>query len=247
MVRFLRQVFWLLLTVVQSLANYGVRRHSSASDRAKWMHVWSAKCLNRLGVECSFVGEPPTSGLVVSNHLGYLDIMVFGSAMRCVFVSKAEVKRWPVFGWLASLAGTVYVDRTRRSDTRNANEGIRRVFAQDLPVVIFPEGTSTGGGEVLPFYPSLFEPAIENGVPITAAYLSYEVEGGTVADDVAYWGTMTFFPHLLRLLRLRKIKAIVRFSGTPRVYADRKKAAQETRGEVLRLSEAAPETVIARW
>jgi len=240
MLRFLRQAFWLSLSVMQSITAYRLRPHRTAGDRAEWAHVWAGKCLRRLGIRYSVTGELPNAGLVVSNHLGYLDILVYAAAMPCIFVSKAEVKSWPVFGTLANLAGTVYVDRRRRSDTINANTGISRGLAEGLRVIVFPEGTSSDGSEVLPFYPSLFEPAIENQAPVTAAYLSYEVESGTVEQDVAYWGTMTFFPHLLQLLRLGEIRAFIRFSETPRVFANRKAASVEMRSEVLRLRE--PET-----
>jgi 1-acyl-sn-glycerol-3-phosphate acyltransferase len=181
--------------------------------------------------------------MVVSNHLSYVDIMVYGAAMQCVFVSKSEVRSWPIFGWLATLAGTIYVDRKRRTDTFNANEYISRVMQQGLRVVVFPEGTSTGGDEVLPFYPSLFEPAVTHALPVTSAYLSYEIQGGTVAQDVAYWGDMTFFPHLLRLLRMDEIRAAVRFSEAPKVFADRKVAAVETREEILKLKAGVATTV----
>ena len=235
MLKFVRRATLLKLTVLQALMDFAWRRCRTPLERAEWMHVWSATCLRRLGIQSRVNGVPPASGLVVSNHLSYLDIMVFGAVMRCVFVSKSEVRGWPVFGWLTTMAGTVYVDRKRRSDTRNANEGISRAMQEGLPVLVFPEGTSSGGADVLPFYPSLFEPAVENAAPVTAAYLSYEVEGGTVADDVAYWGTMTFFPHLLRMLALKEIRATVRFSGQQRLFQDRKAAAQEARAEVLRL------------
>jgi 1-acyl-sn-glycerol-3-phosphate acyltransferase len=235
---FLRRAIALKWTVFQAFLDFATRPHRTQLERAEWMHEWSTKCLHRLGVRCSVNGAAPSAGLVVSNHLSYVDIMVYGGAMRCVFVSKAEVRSWPVFGWLTTMAGTVYVDRKRRADTRNANEGISRVLQQGLPVVVFAEGTSSGGAEVLPFYPSLFEPAIENASPVTAAYLSYEVDGGSVGNDVAYWGTMTFFPHLLRLLRLREIRATIHFSDAPRVFTDRKVAARETLVEVLRLRTA---------
>ena len=243
MFRFLRRTIALKWTVLQAMVDYARRPHRTDVDRAEWMHVWSGICLRRLGIRYWVTGTPPVTGLVVSNHLSYVDIMVFGAAMRCVFVSKAEVRVWPVFGWLTTMAGTVYVDRKRRIDTRNANEGISRILQQGLPVVVFPEGTSSGGAEVLPFYPSLFEPAVENAVPVTAAYLSYEAEGGTVENDVAYWGTMTFFPHLLRLLRLREIRATIRFSDAPQCFTDRKTAAKETRVEVLRLRTASEKTL----
>ncbi len=238
MVLFLRRAIAFGFTATQSLAHHAVHRHETLTERADWMHKWTATALRRLEIEYNVIGNPPEQGLVVSNHLSYLDIMIFGAVMRCVFVSKAEVKKWPLFGALASVAGTVYVDRTRRSDTRNANDGIARAFQQNLPVVIFPEGTSSGGADVLPFYPSLFEPAVENKVPLTAAYLSYEVEGGTVEDDVAYWGKMTFFPHLLRFFGLKRIRATIRFAEQSRFFEDRKVAAQQMREEVLRLKRA---------
>ncbi|HVZ59962.1 MAG TPA: lysophospholipid acyltransferase family protein [Terriglobales bacterium] len=234
MLCFLRQAIRLLWTVAQALAD-GLRRNRPLDERADWMHAWTALCLKRLRIQYTCIGSPPSSGLIVSNHLGYLDVMIFGAVVRCIFVSKAEVSSWPVFGRLATLGGTVYVDRKRRSGTRNANQGISNALRHSLPVVIFPEGTSSGGNEVLPFYPSLFEPAVENRLPVTAAHLSYEVEGGTVERDVAYWGTMTFFPHLLRLLSLRNVRAVIRFSDAPRVFTDRKIAAEATRTEVLRL------------
>ena len=230
---------------MQAFADYGLRPHRTAAERAAWMHRWSAVCLRRLGIRYSLTGQIPMSGMVVSNHLSYLDILVYGAAMPCVFVSKAEVRQWPLFGWLTTMAGTIYVDRTRRTDTRNANESIKRALQQDLRVMVFPEGTSTGGDRVLPFYPSLFEPAVANALPVTPAYLSYEVEGGTVTEDVAYWGTMTFFPHLLRLLRLREIRAAVHFSGSPKVFEDRKTAAQETREQVLQLRAGPTQTAPA--
>ena len=243
---FLRRAIALKWTVLQALVDFATHPHRTAIERAEWMREWSTKCLQRLGVRHTVNGVPPDAGLVVSNHLSYVDIMVYGAAMRCVFVSKSEVRSWPIFGWLTTMAGTVYVDRKRRTDTRSANDEISRVLKQGLPVVVFPEGTSSGGAEVLPFYPSLFEPAIENKMPVTAAYLSYEVDGGTVENDVAYWGTMTFFPHLLRLLRLREIRATIRFSMAPEVFTDRKVAARETRVEVLRLRTSAEKALTTR-
>jgi 1-acyl-sn-glycerol-3-phosphate acyltransferase len=202
--------------------------------------VWCAKLLERFQIERRVYGKAPASGLVVSNHLSYLDILVFSAEMPCIFVSKAEVRDWPVFGMITTMSGTVYVDRTRRSDTRNANDGIRNALQQGLRVVIFPEGTSTDGSEVLPFYPSLLEPAVEGATPITAANLSYRVEEGSVGNDVAYWGDMTFFSHLLRMLSLRKIEAELRFAGAPRTFSDRKTAAVAMREEIIQLGNSVP-------
>jgi 1-acyl-sn-glycerol-3-phosphate acyltransferase len=223
--------------VLEALADY--RRSGGArmslAERAEWLHRASANGLKRLGIKVSHEGPVPASGLVVSNHLSYLDILVFSSVMPCVFVSKAEVRNWPVFGMMATMAGTVYIDRKRKSDTMNANDGIRQALQQGLRVVVFPEGTSSDGTGVLPFYPSLFEPAVENRMPVTAAYLRYAMEEGDVGRDIAYWGEMTFFSHLLRLLGKKGIRAEIRFAEEPRKFEERKMAAVGMREEVRRL------------
>lgn len=236
----LRNSIVMARTIAQAMANFRERSraahpHLSNSDRALWMHEWCGTALRRLNISLQVVGTPPKAGLIASNHLSYLDIFAVGTAMPCVFVSKAEVRDWPIFGKLTTMAGTVYVDRKRRSDTRNANEGIKRALEQGLRVVIFPEGTSTDGSKVLPFYPSLFEPAVETSVPITAAHVSYTLQDGVVGEDVAYWGDMTFFPHLLKLLSKRSLSARVTFSEVSRSFDDRKVAAAEMREEVLKL------------
>ncbi len=235
--RFLRNTLVLAWTVVQSLVDYwsNSRDKMSAAQRAQWMHRWCSTALRCLKITTTVTGPVPRNGLIVSNHLSYLDIFAFGSAMPCVFVSKAEVKSWPVFGTLTTIAGTVYIDRKKRSDTRVANDGIRAALQENLPVLVFPEGTSSDGSDVLPFYPSLFEPAVESEAPITAAHISYELAEGNIGQDIAYWGEMTFFPHLLKLLSKRNVSATVRFSAVARKFTDRKTGAAQTREEVLRL------------
>jgi 1-acyl-sn-glycerol-3-phosphate acyltransferase len=235
--RFFRQSATLTWTVLQALADYRRRGSSrlTLNDRAEWLHHWCAICLRRLDITINVKGSPPPSGLLVSNHLSYLDILVFSAVVPCVFVSKSEVKNWPVFGTMATLSGTVYIDRTRKSDTRNANDGIRNALEQGLRVVIFPEGGSSDGSSILPFYPSLFEPAVENNTPITAAHIEYQLQEGSVGKDVAYWGDMTFFPHLVRLLSRRGLRAGVQFAESSRTFEDRKMAALQMRAEVLQL------------
>lgn len=237
-IRFVRNSLILSWTVIESLLDYRRRSTSPAwtpAEQAGWMHRWCGMALSRLDVRVEVDGPIPTSGLVVSNHLSYLDIFAFGSAMPCVFVSKAEVRNWPVFGTLTTIAGTVYIDRSRRADTRNANDSIRRALQQGIRVVVFPEGTSTDGSTVLPFYPSLFEPAVEAGIPITAARIAYTMPDGDVGRDVAFVGDAKFLPHLLKLLSKRGIAATLTFADRSRTFADRKIAAAEMREEVLKL------------
>jgi 1-acyl-sn-glycerol-3-phosphate acyltransferase len=109
--------------------------------------------------------------LLVANHLSYLDIVLLSSLTPCVFVAKNEVKDWPVFGWFARLAGTVFVDRNDRRDAARANELIRSALREGALVVLFPEGTSSNGSTVLPFKSSLLQAAIGERVPFTGAAL----------------------------------------------------------------------------
>lgn len=108
---------WLIIPW-QRLEN---RRHV----RAAWLHRWCRVALYLLGARVDCRGTIPRSGLLVSNHLSYLDIIVYSSIQPCLFVAKSEVERWPLFGWLARAAGSIFVNRNRRSDAEAAVGSIR--------------------------------------------------------------------------------------------------------------------------
>jgi 1-acyl-sn-glycerol-3-phosphate acyltransferase len=212
---------------------------NSHADRALWLHRWCAFLLRQLSVDLSVKGAMPASGLLVSNHLSYLDILVFSALSPCAFVSKKEVRSWPIFGLFATIAGTIFVDRSRPQLARQSVEEMQQTLATGVSVVLFPEGTSTHGETVLPFKPALFESAIETQQPITAAYLTYSVDRGDAAQVVCYWGEMTFFPHLLRLMAQPRVAVEIRFTGSALSFNDRKLAASGLREEVLRLRQMA--------
>jgi 1-acyl-sn-glycerol-3-phosphate acyltransferase len=173
--------------------------------------------------------------LLVANHLSYLDIVLLSSLTPCVFVAKNEVKEWPVFGWFARLAGTVFVDRNDRRDAARANELIRSALREGALVVLFPEGTSSNGSTVLPFKSSLLQAAIGERVPITVAALRYELADGDAGAEVCYWGEHTLVPHLVKLLSKREVKASVSFAEMTNTWRDRKKLAAQLHAEVSAL------------
>jgi 1-acyl-sn-glycerol-3-phosphate acyltransferase len=189
-------------------------------------------------VQVSVAGQVPARGLIASNHLSYLDILVLSAVARCVFVSKSEVKWWPIVGWVASLTGTVFVDRERRSQTHSTWPQMRLRLQAGERLVLFPEATSSNGRELLPFRSSLFEAAAAEAAPITAAYISYTLNAGEgdPSMDVCYWGKMTMLPHLVKLLTKTGVHATVRFADDPRVFSDRKQAALEMQRQVLELA-----------
>ena len=202
--------------------------------RAHWLRWSCALLLKRLGIRVQANGPLPSAGLIVSNHLGYLDILVFGATLPCIFVSKAEVRSWPVFGLLVQFAGTIFLDRRSQSSAAEVTRQIGERLQGGLPILLFPEGTSTDGTALLRFHSSLLEAAIRTSSPIAAAAVSYTA-ADTKERDLCYYGDDTFLPHLLRTLGRREVFASVRFSGHSLVYPDRKVAASSLWSEVAQL------------
>ena len=152
-----------------------------------------------------------------------------------MFVSKADVRRWPLFGWFAAIAGTVFVERERRTHVGEVNREIESALADGMLVVVFPEGTSSDGATVLPFRTSLLEPAARGGHEISVGWIHYDLDDGDAGNEVCYWGDHTFFPHLLNLMGKRRIRATLRFGKFHRTSDDRKELAKQLHAAVLEL------------
>jgi 1-acyl-sn-glycerol-3-phosphate acyltransferase len=170
-------------------------------------------------------GRPPEPPFfLVSNHLGYVDVVVLGAQFPCVFVAKADVAHWPVFGALCRVADTIFIDRTSKRDIPRVIARIRQVLASGRGVVVFPEGSSTNGAEVLRFRPSLLETAAIAGIPVSYASLSYSTPPGAPPAHraVCWWDEQTFASHFLGLLGLPEIRASVTFGGETIQERDRK-------------------------
>jgi 1-acyl-sn-glycerol-3-phosphate acyltransferase len=198
-----------------------------ADRRAAWLHASCARIARRLALVPS-VRNPQGghgSGLTVSNHLTYLDILIFGAARPFLFVAKSEVRRWPLLGALASLGGTIFVERGRSLQVADATREIEQALRAGIPVLLFPEGTSSDGSSVLPFRSPLFDPAIRAGASVTAATVRYHA-AGTTEDQLAYWGDMVFLPHLFRTLCVQGLTAEIEFDSPCR-FQDRKCAARK--------------------
>jgi lyso-ornithine lipid O-acyltransferase len=180
-------------------------------------------------------GPIPLKGLLVCNHLSYLDILVISSITPAVFVSKSDVKRWPIFGWFARMSGTLFVDRGRRTDVSRLNLELARVLEEGALVVLFPEGTSSDGREVLPFKSSLLEPITRFEHPLTIGFLNYTLADGRPGEEVCYWGEMTLVPHLVNLLSKRCVNASVAFTPFGHPMQCRKTLARFLHSEIVRM------------
>jgi len=181
----------------------------SSSRRARLTRGWSRRLLRLCRVEVDHVGGVPAleHALVVANHVSWLDIFVINALDPCRFVAKAEIRSWPVMGWLAAGAGTVFIARGNRRELRHVFKGLVEVLQQGERVALFPEGTTGLQGAVLPFHANLFEAAIDAGVPVQPYALAYVDAAGGPHPSIEYVGDTTFVDSLLRILQGPPVKA----------------------------------------
>ena len=221
-----------------------VKKPKTREERADWLHRLCARALRDLGIEVRVMGVFPERGTMISNHLSYVDIVVLAAIHPCVFVSKAEVEKWPVIGWMTTMSGAVYVSRGHGGSALKAGGEVRAVVDAGLPVVFFPEGTTSNGTGLLKFHSGLLAQVIDAGAPVTAAYVRYgfSIDNGrdtSVEDDICYWGDRNMLAHIFKFLGLRGVRAELRFADNPiefSTWPNRKQAAVEARSEVMALS-----------
>jgi 1-acyl-sn-glycerol-3-phosphate acyltransferase len=161
------------------------------------------------------VGELERGGhVIISNHLGYVDGFVLGSIFSVVFVSKREVKKWPVIGQWTTLCGTIFINRQRKDQVPSVVEEISRKLREEANILLFPEGSATNGERMLPFQTAPLAAPLRNRsiiVPVTLTYKSVDDKPVSEANrDLIYcYGDMDFVPHFWKLLSLRSVEVIV--------------------------------------
>lgn len=240
-IRLLRRAVALVLVLGAAVIRYWLLRLRgplSLEKRALWLQDTCFRVLRSMEICCEVEGEMPTHGLVAANHLSYLDIVVLSAAMPCFFVAKSEIDSWPYFGKAARAGGTIFIDRSRRTSAEKVAAVVSERLRLPVPVLLFPEGTSTDG-TMRRFHSRLFEPAIREGAPVTAAAIQYVMEDGTPESEACWYGDDTLGPHLLKTLRASGICVRLRF-GRPRTYADRREAADETFCEIAAMRARQP-------
>ena len=186
---------------------------------AEFPRFYHRRCCRILGFDVRQVGEPAAAHpmLFVSNHVSYADITVLSSLVAGSFVAKSEVAGWPLFGLLAKLQRSVFVDRQVRSTARQRDAIAARLAAGDA-LILFPEGTSGDGNFVLPFKSALFSVVFDRQEPITVQPVSLAYTrldglpiGRMLRPFFAYYGDMSLGPHMWRLLRLGTVEVVVEF------------------------------------
>ena len=212
--------------------------------RAPRRHVvWRGRIVSRwargiavlVGMRIHVEGTPPPPPFVlVTNHLSYFDVILLQTQLQATFVSKAEVKTWPLIGLMTRTAGTLFLDRTNRRDLFRINALLDEALNNGDGVVFFPEGTSSKGDRVYPFKASLLDLAARRRHAVTSAAIRYQTPPGETPAHLAvcWWGDMTFADHVLNVLKLPYFEATLVFGTESIQETDRKTLARKLTQQV---------------
>lgn len=242
----LRAVFRTVFVLALTFASYGgvlvarllglISKRLGLGLRNFVFRFW-ARGLSRLfGMRLRVEGEPPRGRFfLVSNHVSYIDIIALASHLDIAFVAKSDLRHWPALGRIFEAADTIFIDRSRKRDLVRVMELVGREVDRGLGVLLFPEGTSGKGDELLPFKPSLLEFACTRDLPVHWATLHYRTPASELpaSQAVCWWGDEDFLPHFKRLIVLPYFEAVVRFGPEPVANGNRKELAEALRAQML--------------
>jgi len=167
-----------------------------AARRKSIQQAWSRQLLRILGVRLEASGEPAQGGLLVSNHMSWLDVFVINAVVQATFVCKIEVRSWPAIGRLCANTGTIFIERGRGSAARLTNQTVVERLQQGSHVVVFPEGTSTDGKTMLPFRAAMFQAAVDSATCVNPFALRYQDGTGALDTAATYHGDLSFWESL---------------------------------------------------
>ncbi len=190
----------------------------SLPQRMHRIHRWSCRLTALFGIEVRVIGAPPhlhpPRTLLVANHISWMDIFVLNNVTVARFVSKSEVRQWPLIGVLCSHAGTLFIERDKKRDAARINLAMAQALAQGECLAFFPEGSTTDGSIVKPFNSSLFQPAVEAGASVLPCTLRYLTREGSPSAAAAYIDDMSLLASIRTILRARGLVAEVRLHPT---------------------------------
>ena len=205
------RVFRLALLIISgALVALTVFRICGDRRRLALKQTWSAAVLDALGIQIEAdVLQAVPGALLIANHISWLDIFLINAVLPAAFVSKEEVRRWPVIGWLAAKNDTVFLRRGSRGHARVINAEIAAILGQGKFVAVFPEGTTTDGFRVQHFHGALLQPALAAGHPVVPLALSYWNEDGQRSLVPRYDGDLSLGQCTKAILACKKLRAKV--------------------------------------
>jgi 1-acyl-sn-glycerol-3-phosphate acyltransferase len=194
----------LLLHIISGLIQSAIYPHVDQQRQRRMAKNWSARLLSILSIRLRYQGMPPVPeiprAMLAANHVSWLDVYSLQTVCPARFVAKAEIRAWPLLGWLSRNAGTLFIERTKRSDTARINKHIGEALEIGDRVAVFPEGTTGDGMALMHFHASLLQPAVTVGAmlyPVAIRYMNMAGEISTAAPYV----NISMMESLRRILR----------------------------------------------
>ena len=210
--RFIALIIWALLTTITILIVLvfstitGQRDKAGRSIAHRFFNIFLRGVHVLSGMEIHWHGSPPeTPHVMMGNHRSYADAVVLPVSFPVVFVARHETKSWPIVGWGATLLGTIWVKRDKKESRRATRAALKDRLNDGYGVVIFPEGTTNVGPELLPYHKGMFYTCAENGFPIAPAAIEFE------DPNIAWVNAEWFIPHAFRHFGKKRIVVHVGF------------------------------------
>jgi 1-acyl-sn-glycerol-3-phosphate acyltransferase len=233
--RFQRLILHVLWGV--ALALFVIGADPAKHGQRDWRLIcgWMSVLRRILGLQVTVTGEPAVGpALFVANHISWHDIIVLQSLVPTGFIAKYEIRGWPLIGWMAHRGATLFIRRGKRDSMLQLKEAMVGRLRARQSLLIFPEGTTTGGDTVKPFRTRLFEPAIDMALPLQPVAIHYSCHG-KLCRDLAFIDDETFLSHAWRMLGEKQIDVFVHFcEPIDTRAADRRELGQMARAGIER-------------
>ncbi|MCX7262694.1 MAG: lysophospholipid acyltransferase family protein [Burkholderiales bacterium] len=211
------------------------------AQREARVQAWAMQLLRIWDIDLEVRGKPIVTGpaLLVSNHISWLDILVIHATRHCRFVSKSELREWPLIGTLATGAGTLYIERENRKDAMRMVKEMTRALNNGDVLAVFPEGTTGDGLDLLPFHANLLQSAIDAQAPAQPLALQFiDAQTNEISMAARFVGDDTLVSSIWSTLNAKGLKALVNFGEIEMARGqDRRAWAQTLRGKVVSLKE----------
>ena len=204
------------------------------AQRMRQVGAWSSRTLAALGIALEVRGAARAGPvLFTANHISWLDILAINAVHPARFVSKADVRHWPVLGWMVACGGTLFIERERKRDALRVVHQVAEALKAGETLAVFPEGTTSDGRGLLPFHANLLQAAISTETPVQAIALRYADATAPVSLAAAYIGDTTLAQSLRAVLfadRLRVRVELLPAQGTR--HLDRRALAERLHNDI---------------
>ena len=217
----------------------------SPTRRLQQVGRWSRRMLHALGIALHSGGTPRAGpSLLVANHVSWLDILAINAVQPARFVSKADVRAWPLIGWLVACGGTLFIERERKRDALRVVHQVAQTLQAGAVVALFPEGTTSDGQSLLPFHANLLQAAISTETPVQPLALRFDDVDQRFSPAAAYVGDTSLAQSLWWIVMAQGLQAHVEWLA-PEISAgrERRELSQRLRTRImqaLNVTESSP-------